>query len=208
MPRSAFRLFLFAFCLFAGTAWGATPRTILVFGDSLSAGFGIAREQAWPALLDRRLQEKAMPYQVANASISGETTRGGLARLDEALARFKPAVVILALGANDGLRGLPVRDMQANLRAMIDKCRAGQARVVLVGMRLPPNYGPDYVAGFEKVFADVARAHRLPLVPFMLEGFADRRESFQADGLHPVAAAQPRVLDNIWPALAPLLRQP
>ncbi len=181
---------------------------IMIFGDSLSAGFGIAQEQSWPALLARRLQEKSIPYHVANASISGETTRGGLSRLDEALARFKPAIVILALGANDGLRGLPLRDMQANLRAMIDKCRAQRARVLLVGMRLPPNYGPDYVAGFEKVYADLAKAHGLPLVPFMLAGFAEKRESFQADGLHPVAAAQPLVLDNIWPALGPLLRQP
>ena len=181
-------------------------KTILVFGDSLSAGYGIRQDAAWPNLLQKRLQEKQLDYSVANASISGETTSGGRARLDAALAKYTPAIVIIALGANDGLRGLPVKAMAANLQAMVDASRKAGAQVLLVGMRMPPNYGPDYTARFEAVFRDLAKTNRLRLVPFMMEGFADQRHYFQADGIHPVAEAQPVILDTIWRELKPLLR--
>ncbi|MCX7894301.1 MAG: arylesterase, partial [Burkholderiales bacterium] len=144
-------------------------------------------------------------YNVVNQSISGETTAGGRARLPEALARHKPAIVILALGANDGLRGLPLTQLQANLTAMVTAAERQGARVVLVGMRLPPNYGP-YARQFAAAFAPTARAHQIPLVDFLLAGIADQPTMFQADGLHPTAAAQARILDNVWPVLAPLLR--
>ncbi len=179
---------------------------ILIVGDSLSAGYGLAQDQSWPALLAKRLDERSLPFHVANASISGETTRGGLARMDDALLQFRPAVVIVALGANDGLRGLPLDRMAANLRDMVRKAQTRRARVLLVGMRLPPNYGPDYTAGFERIYEEVARETKVPLVPFMLAGFAEKRESFLADGIHPAARAQPLVLENIWPTLQPLLR--
>ena len=179
---------------------------ILIVGDSLSAGYGLAQDQSWPALLAKRLDERSLPFHVANASISGETTRGGLARFDDALLQFKPAVVLIALGANDGLRGLALDRMESNLREMVRKAQGRRARVLLVGMRLPPNYGPDYTARFEKVCADIARETKAALVPFMLAGFAEKRESFLADGIHPAAGAQPLVLDNIWPALLPLLK--
>lgn len=180
--------------------------TVLVFGDSLSAGFGIGVEQAWPSLLDQRLKARRLPYAVANASISGETTAGGRSRLAEALDRFKPAVVVIALGANDGLRGLPVAEMRANLLAMVGAARQRHARVLLVGMKLPPNYGADYTASFADAFRDVARRAKVPLLPFLLEPIALDASSFQADGLHPVAAAQPKILDHVWMALRPLLK--
>lgn len=186
---------------------GAAGSSILVVGDSLSAGFGIGREQSWPAHLDRRLQADGLPYQVVNISISGETTAGGLSRLPAALQQFRPAVVVIALGANDGLRGLPVPAMRNNLDAMIAASKRSGARVVLVGMRLPPNYGPDYTASFDASYAKLAGRRHVPLVPFLLAGFAERPDAFQADGLHPTAAYQPAILDNIWPALAPLLRK-
>ena len=183
----------------------AANRTILVFGDSLSAGYGIRPEAAWPSLLQARLAEQRLDYNVVNASISGETTAGGRTRLEAALARHKPTLVVLALGANDGLRGLPLTQMKDNLAAMTDAARRTGARVLLVGMRLPPNYGP-YAAQFQAVFGEVARREKAPLVEFLLAGIADRPEFFQADMLHPTAAAQAKVLDNVWPALAPLLK--
>jgi len=182
-------------------------RTILVFGDSLSAGYGIRQDASWPALLARRLQEKKLDYSVVNASISGETSAGGRARIGAALNRYSPQVVIVALGANDGLRGLPPKLMAANLQAMIDASRQAGARILLVGMRMPPNYGPDYTASFENAFKDLARNNKIRLVPFMMEGFADKRHFFQQDGIHPVADAQPIILDTIWRELAPLLRR-
>ncbi len=202
-----FARFLFVILMFAAPLAAADDATILVVGDSLSAGFGIGREQSWPALLEFRLKQEALPYDVVNASISGETTAGGLSRLPGALREFKPAVVIIELGANDGLRGLPVSALRQNLDAMVTAARRAGARVVLVGMRLPPNYGPDYTAGFNDSFADIARRRNVALVPFLLAGFADQPEAFQADGLHPTAAWQPAMLGNIWPVLAPLLRK-
>ena len=180
---------------------------ILVYGDSLSAAYGIAEKRGWVALLSERLSKERLDYSVANASISGETTAGGLARLARALDTHRPAVVILALGANDGLRGLPVGEMKKNLAAMAKAAQAAGAKVVVAGMRLPPNYGPDYAAAFDAAFADVAKASKASLVPFLLDGMAERTELFQPDRLHPTEAAQPILLDNVWTALAPLLKE-
>jgi acyl-CoA thioesterase-1 len=180
--------------------------TILVWGDSLSAGYGLQTQQAWPALLAQRISETRLPHKVVNASISGETTAGGRNRLPAALQSYKPSVVIIELGANDGLRGLPASAMAANLQAMIDASRQAGAKVLLVGMRMPPNYGPDYTSRFENAFRDLAKANKTRLVPFMMEGFADKRNYFQQDGIHPVADAQPFILDTIWQELKPLLR--
>ena len=178
--------------------------TVLVFGDSLSAGYGMRQEDSWPALLGQRLA--ASRRTVTNASISGETTAGGLSRLPDVLKRWQPAVVVIALGANDGLRGLPVAQMQTNLTAMIRAAKRGKARVLLVGMKLPPNYGPSYAQQFESAFAAVARNEKVALLPFLLEPLGATTEAFQPDGLHPTAAAQPKILDHLWPALEPLLR--
>ena len=180
--------------------------TVLVWGDSLSAGYGLRPSQAWPALLERRLQESKPPYRVVNASISGETTAGGRSRLPAALQAHRPTVVVIELGANDGLRGLPIPAMNANLQAMIDASRQAGARVLLVGMQMPPNYGPDYTARFAKTYQDLARTNKVRLVPFMMAGFADQRALFQQDGIHPTAEAQPRILDTVWQELKPLLR--
>lgn len=195
--------FLFLMCCsFAASA--AEPR-VLVYGDSLSAGFGIAVSQSWPALLGQRLQSNGSAFTVANASISGETTAGGRARFIAAMAHFRPAVVILALGANDGLRGLPVGQMKDNLAAMIVHAKQQGARVLLVGMRLPPNYGQKYTQEFDAVFRDLAKREKVSLLPFLLEPIALDQNAYQADGLHPTAAAQPKILDHVWKALKPLL---
>jgi len=184
---------------------GAAEKRILVFGDSLSAGFGIAVSQSWPALLEQRLQAGGSGFDVANASISGETTAGGRARFTAALDHFRPTVVILALGANDGLRGLPVGSMKDNLASMIVQARQHGARTLLVGMRLPPNYGQKYTDEFDAAFRDLARREKVRLLPFLLEPVARDPNAFQADGLHPTAAAQPKILDHVWRALKPLL---
>jgi acyl-CoA thioesterase I len=193
----------------AGGAHATTERapkpSILVFGDSLSAAYGIAQARGWVALLGERLKRERADYSVVNASISGETTAGGRARLQSALARHQPAVVVLELGANDGLRGLPIEAMQENLSAMIRASQAAGARVLLVGMKLPPNYGPDYTAEFESAFAGLAKRHKTALVPFLLEGFAEKPDLFQADRVHPAEAAQPLMLERVWKALRPLL---
>ncbi|MBT0961422.1 arylesterase [Denitromonas iodatirespirans] len=183
----------------------AQAATVLVLGDSLSAGFGLRAEQAWPALLQRKLDALPGKHTVINASVSGETTAGGRARLPQALQAHAPDVVVIELGANDGLRGLPVGLMRDNLLAMTDAAEAAGAKVVLVGMRLPPNYGPLYTRQFQKTFADVAETRGLAYVPFLLDGFAEDRSLFQEDGMHPTAAAQPRIVDTVWPALKPLL---
>ncbi len=183
----------------------AAEKRILVFGDSLSAGFGIAVGQSWPALLGQRLQANGSRFTVANASISGETTAGGRTRFAAALNQFKPAVVILALGANDGLRGLPVAAMEDNLAFMVKLAKKQKARVLLVGMHLPPNYGQKYTDEFDAAFRNVAKREKVPLLPFLLEPVALDRNAFQADGLHPTAAAQPKLLDHVWNALQALL---
>jgi len=192
------------FLLFSFAAHAAG--TILVVGDSISAGYGLAQGQAWPSLLEKRLREQRLDYSVVNASISGDTTAGGRSRIGAALEQSRPAVVIIALGGNDGLRGLPVAAMRDNLEAMVGAARSRKARVVLAGMKLPPNYGPDYTRAFEQSYADLARRHKAALVPFLLDGVAEKRELFQPDGIHPVAEAQPMILDNVWKVLKPQLR--
>ena len=186
-------------------AVSAAEQRILVYGDSLSAGFGIAVSQSWPALLGQRLQATGSSLTVTNASISGETTAGGRARFAAALTQFKPAIVILALGANDGLRGLPVAAMQDNLGFMVALAKKHGARVLLVGMHLPPNYGPKYTQEFDAAFRDLAKREKVSLLPFLLEPIAFDQNAYQADGLHPTAAAQPKILDHVWAALKPLL---
>jgi len=194
------------FVLGAASAPAATAeKTILVYGDSLSAAYGVPRDRGWVALLEKRLAAEGYDYSVANASVSGEITSGGLARIGKVLARTRPAVVILELGANDGLRGLPVAEMKNNLAAMIERAKKAGARVLLLGMRMPPNYGPDYTEAFAAAYAALARRERVALVPFLLEGIAAQRGLFQADGMHPNTAGQPVLLDNIWPRLKPLL---
>ena len=183
----------------------AEAPVILVLGDSLSAGYGIPAEQGWVNLLQRRLTERGFPHQVINASISGDTTSGGLSRLPTALERHRPALVILELGANDGLRGQPPMAMATNLGRMIELSRQAGARVVLAEMRIPPNYGPLYTQKFQATFGELAQRHQIPLVPFLLDGVAGNPALIQDDGLHPRAEAQPRILDNVWPALEPLL---
>lgn len=196
-------LVLLSLCFLAPSAVAA--KTILVLGDSLSAGYGIRPEQAWPSLLTQRLAERRIDYTVANLSISGETTAGGRSRLAAALATHQPAVVVLALGANDGLRGLSIEQMRGNLEAMISAAQKAGARVLVAGMRLPPNYGP-YADQFVQSFADIAKTKKTALLPFLLEPVATRPELFQADRLHPTAEAQPLLLEHVWPKLQPLLR--
>ncbi len=180
--------------------------TILVYGDSLSAAYGLARNQGWVTLLAERIVKERIDYSVANASISGETSAGGASRIERALIQHKPDIVVVALGANDGLRGLPIQQMKENLTAIIMATRASKARVLLVGMRMPPNYGPRYTQEFSSAFAELARAHKTRLVPFLLESIADKEGYFQQDNLHPTAAAQPLILETVWKELAPLVR--
>lgn len=185
-------------------AWAASK--ILVWGDSLSAGYGLRPQEAWPVLLEQKIGMAKLPYEVVNGSISGETTADGLSRLPAALQTHKPAIVIIELGANDGLRGLPVKAMSANLQGMIDASRQAGAKILLIGMRMPPNYGPSYTSAFEGTYRDLAKANRTRLVPFLMQGFADRPDHFQQDGIHPIAAAQPLIVDTVWQELRPLLR--
>lgn len=175
---------------------------IVVFGDSLSAAYGLRPEQGWVRLLQQQL---GSTHQVVNSSLSGETTAGGLARLPAVLRQQRPEVLILELGGNDGLRGLPLPAMQDNLSAMVQLAQRAGARVLLVGMALPPNYGPDYGAKFRQVYDKVARRHKVPLVPLLVAGFEQDLALFQGDGIHPVAQAQPRMVRNVLPALTPLI---
>lgn len=181
----------------------AAQQTILVFGDSLSAGYGIPRESAWATLLQQELRRTHPQYKVVNASISGETTSGGRQRINHALREHKPAIVILELGANDGLRGTPLNITEANLAYIIRRCQSAHARVLLAGMQLPPNYGPDYTTRFRKLYPKLAQRYHVSLLPFLLEGVRD--DQFQADNLHPVAQAQPHILQNVLRELRPLL---
>jgi acyl-CoA thioesterase-1 len=191
--------------IFAGHAVRADAPTILVLGDSLSAAYGMRVEQGWVALLADRLKASAYGYRVVNASSSGETTGGALARLPRALEKHRPAIVIVELGGNDGLRGLPISDVRANLDSIVRLSRKAGAQVLIIGMRIPPNYGPVYTRDFHQVFAEVANQHKLPLVPFFLDGIALDDELMQEDGLHPSVLAQPRLLAEVWPRLTPLL---
>lgn len=177
----------------------------MVVGDSLSAAYGIARERGWVALLGERLKRERLDYSVVNASISGDTSGGGRLRIRKLLDTHKPAVVILELGGNDGLRGLPVKQMKANLDQSIRDAKAAGARVLLVGIKMPPNYGEDYTRSFETAYRELAKAHRTAFVPFLLEDFAGKKDYFQPDGIHPTESAQPLMMERIWQALRPLL---
>lgn len=191
----------------AATAHAADAPAVLVFGDSISAGFGLGDvADGWVGLLRAKLKGAGYDYAVVNASISGETTAGGLARLPRALALHHPAVVVIELGGNDGLRALPVAQMRANLGRMVDLARAAGARVMLAGIRIPPNYGPEYAAQFFATFASVAQEKKVALVPFLLDGIALDPKLMQADGIHPNELGQPRLLENVWPTLQGLLR--
>jgi acyl-CoA thioesterase I len=183
----------------------AKPMTIMVLGDSISAAYGIQREAGWVALLEQRLRETHPQARVVNASISGETTDGGLTRLPEALAQHKPRIVILELGGNDGLRGYPVVKLRENLQKMIDLSLTANATPVLVGMQIPPNYGIRYTTAFRDTFSSLATTNRIPVVPFLLEGVALGPGLMQSDGIHPTAQAQPAMLDTVWAVLQPLL---
>ena len=182
-----------------------TPRTIVVLGDSLSAGYGIKIQQGWVSLLSQRLASEGYGYKVVNASVSGETTQGGLARLPRALETHKPAIVVVELGGNDGLRGLPLATSRANLAKIIELARASQARVLLVGMMIPPNYGPRYGEEFREMFASLAAKYSVSFLPFLLEEVALKPDLMQGDGIHPNAAGQPQILENLWPTLKPML---
>jgi len=197
---------LFALCA-AWSAASAAAGTVLVYGDSLSAAYGISQKDGWVSLLGERLKQRESDYTVVNASISGETTSGGAARIGDALERFRPDIVVLALGGNDGLRGLPVAEMKANLTKIIRAAQARKARVLVVGMRIPPNYGRKYTEEFYQAFADVAKQQKAAYVPFLLDGIGERRELFQPDQIHPTEAAQPLMLETVWSELQPLLRK-
>ncbi|WP_323147104.1 arylesterase [Pseudomonas marginalis] len=186
-------------------AQNAAAGTVLIVGDSISAGFGLDTSKGWVALLQQRLKKEGFDDKVVNASISGDTSAGGLARLPAALAAHKPDVVVIELGGNDGLRGQPPAQLQQNLASMIEQSQASGAKVLLLGMQIPPNYGKRYVDAFAKVFNDVAMAKKVPLVPFFLEGIGGNPALMQADGLHPAVGAQGKLLENVWPTLKPLL---
>ncbi len=191
----------------ASPAQAAEPPVILVIGDSLSAGYGLAPGQGWVTLLQQRLKKQGYGHRVVNASVSGETTDGGVQRLDRALATHQPGVVIVELGGNDGLRGLPVARVRANLELLIMKSRASGAQVLLVAIRVPTNYGAQYGNSFQQIYRDLATRYHIGLVPFLSNEVVLREELFLADGIHPNATAQPLLLDSLWPLLAPLLRR-
>jgi acyl-CoA thioesterase-1 len=205
------RLLILVLLVVASVSAGAAPGegpVILVFGDSISAGYGLAHvEQGWVALLQTRLKTQEYGYQVVNASVSGETSAGGLARLPRALTLHQPNIVILELGANDGLRALPVAQMRANLEQMVDLSMAAGAKVLLLGMRMPPNYGPEFTEQFVSSYGNLAREKNLPLVPFLLKDVALSPALMQGDGMHPNELGQPKLLDNVWPSLKPLLHR-
>ncbi|KVN89155.1 arylesterase [Burkholderia ubonensis] len=199
----------------AGPACAATPPAappgqpvIVVLGDSLSAEYGLPRDTGWVALLRQRLATERIDYSVANASVSGDTTSGGRARLPAVLARLKPAIVVVELGANDALRGVPLATTERNLREIVADAQRARAKVVLVGMFVPPNYGPDYTQKFHGIYTRLSKDLGVPLVPFLLAGIENRPDMFQADQIHPTRQAQGVLLDNVWPSLKPLLGKP
>jgi acyl-CoA thioesterase I len=207
MLRSIGILLTSLFFACSAVAAGTAEKVILVFGDSLSAAYGLSTAEGWVGLLQKRLATQGYGYRVVNASVSGETTSGGKTRLPRALEQHKPDIVILELGANDGLRALPLAAARTNLSGMIDTAKQTGAAVLLVGIQIPPNYGAQYAGGFRDLFADLARHHRVPLVPWLMKDVALDAGLMQDDGLHPNAAGQPRLLDNVWPQLAPMLKK-
>jgi acyl-CoA thioesterase-1 len=198
---------LLLMCALAAASGPVTAGTILIFGDSLSAGYGVPQRQAWASLLEKRLQDEDFNYKVTNASVSGETTTGGAARFSEVLKTHQPNIVVLELGANDGLRGQSLDVMRRNLEAMVDASRQAKAQVLLVGMRLPPNYGTAYTEKFQQTYAELARTRKIALVPFLFEGFAENSRYFQPDRVHPTSEAQALMLDTVWKGLKPLLKR-
>lgn len=190
----------------AAVAETTSKPVILVFGDSLSAAYGIPKEKGWVNLLAQRVKDNQLPYEVANASVSGETTAGGLSRLPAALQQFKPSIVVIELGANDGLRGLPTDAMKNNLEKMIQASRQISAQVVLLGMFIPPNYGPKYTNGFKAVYLDLSEKYKTPFIPFFLDGISGHSDLVLEDGLHPNVNAQAKILENVWPTLKPLIK--
>lgn len=219
MISSATRRCLFVLVLlFASTpstliaAESSSPSTrgkpvLLVLGDSISAEYGLQRDTGWVKLLDARLRTEGYDYDIVNASISGDTTSGGLVRIDELLKRVKPVIVVVELGGNDALRGLALATTQQNLEAIVTRSQAARASILVVGMQIPPNYGKAYANRFAAIFTETSKRHGTALTPFFFEGFADRLDLFQADRIHPTAAAQTRLLDNVWPDLKPLLKR-
>jgi acyl-CoA thioesterase-1 len=201
------RILAFLVLLLAATADSAEPPTVLVFGDSLSAGFGIDVDQSWTSLLQSRLQEQGYEHRVVNASISGETTEGGATRIGSAIETFNPALVILALGGNDGLRGFPPSRTKENLETIVNTSTASGAAVVLLGITIPRNYGQRYIEQFEASFSEVASQYDIPWIEFFMEGVALNEELMQNDGIHPNAAAQPLLLDNAWPIIVEALAE-
>jgi acyl-CoA thioesterase I len=198
-------LSFFALLLLMANVHSAS-KTVLVLGDSLSAEYGLPRGAGWVSLLEKRLQENRIDATVVNASISGETTSGGKARLPSLLDKYRPSLVIVELGGNDGLRGLPVTATQANIRAMVAASKKAKAKVLLVGMQIPPNYGRDYAENFSRLYTTTAKEAGIPLVPFLLAEIADKPQLFQPDRIHPTAEAHPIMLNNVWPHLKPLLQ--
>jgi acyl-CoA thioesterase-1 len=198
------KLLLLLLMVFSAVSQAQSP-VILVLGDSLSAAYGIDQESGWVSLLQQRLEQQGFPHQVVNASISGDTTFGGINRLSGALERFKPSIVLIELGANDGLRGLGLDQTRRNLVAMVDQVRQADSQAVLLGIMLPPNFGKAFTQRFLRIYHEVSEQKSVTLVPFLLEGVADRMEWMQSDGLHPNASGQPRILDNVWMVLEPLL---
>jgi acyl-CoA thioesterase I len=190
----------------SATAYAEAP-VILVFGDSISAGYGLEHVEGWVELLKTRLKAQGYGYQVVNASVSGETTAGGLARLPRALELHRPSIVIIELGGNDGLRALPIPQFRDNLTQLVTLASASGAKVLLLGMRMPPNYGPQYTEQFAKVFSDLARDKKIPTVPFLLTDIALNQNLLQGDEIHPNAEGQPILLNNVWPVLQPLLKK-
>jgi acyl-CoA thioesterase-1 len=199
-------LFFSHFVAWSMPAFAESPK-IMIYGDSLSAAYGIPQQQGWVSLLQKKLASEHYQYEVINASISGETTSSGVSRIHNALKQVKPSIVIIELGANDGLRGLPIQAMTTNLEAIIQQSKESGAKILLVGMRIPPNYGPQYTKLFSQSYVKLSQVHEIPLVPFMLENIAAKANLIQDDGLHPNAVAQPMVLDNIWPHLKKLLKK-
>ena len=179
--------------------------TILVYGDSISAAYGMEKSKGWVNLLAKRIAIDRPHYKVVNASVSGETTGGGVTRLPKSLAFHQPDVLVLELGGNDGLRGYPISSIRDNLQIMIQQAKTSGAHVLLIGMVLPPNYGRRYTLAFEKIFSSLAEEHSLPFVPFLLDGVSTGKSLVQRDGIHPTVEAQPKLLDDVWPSLAPML---
>lgn len=208
---SKFKNSVVSLCLISFVAWSlpafaANPK-ILIYGDSLSAAYGIPQQQGWASLLKEKLSQENLRFDIINASISGETTSGGLTRLARTLEQTKPQTIIIELGANDGLRGLPVKNMHDNLDAMIQLSKKSGAKVLLVGMRIPPNYGPKYTEEFSQTYTKLAKRHKISVVPFMLDNVAAKPDLIQQDGLHPNALGQPIILNNIWSELQGLLKK-